>query len=195
MSVYVRNQPVAGDDLSVSQPFLVNNTNQADTSFGVDHYAFSDATANNGYHKKVTNPDQTTDPATTTAPILYGRQVTAPLGVLQFSRGPSNAVPSPVTMLQSSSTPIVLAAGASSNVLDFTGISLATFLFYFYDSVVGNKNITYGFWNGTTFSTSNLLSAVTNLGPAIVGNVLTIKNVSSPALNNVYWTLEFLRIQ
>lgn len=54
--VYTRNQPVAGDDLSVSQPILAANTNAADDSFGVDHFPFSNLTSSNGFHQKVTIP-------------------------------------------------------------------------------------------------------------------------------------------
>lgn len=60
---YVRNQPIAGDDLDISQPKLVTNTNGADDSFGVDHFQFSDTSANNGFHKKVTLAQVAADPA------------------------------------------------------------------------------------------------------------------------------------
>jgi len=63
MASYIRNQPVATDDLSVSAPILANNTNKADDSFGVDHFQFSDQTANNGFHKKVTLPGNIAAPA------------------------------------------------------------------------------------------------------------------------------------
>jgi len=42
---------LAADFLSSSQPILLGNTNASDDSFGVDHYQFSDTTANNGRHK------------------------------------------------------------------------------------------------------------------------------------------------
>lgn len=54
--VYTRNQPVATDDLSVSQPIVAVNTNAADDSFGVDHFPFSNLTSSNGFHQKVTIP-------------------------------------------------------------------------------------------------------------------------------------------
>ena len=60
--VYTRNQPIASDDLSVSQPFLAANTNQADDSFGIDHYQFSNLTVNNGFHKQVTLPGNVSAP-------------------------------------------------------------------------------------------------------------------------------------
>lgn len=60
---YIRNQPVATDDLSVSAPILSANTNKADDSFGIDHYQFSDLTANNGFHKRVTLPGNAAVPA------------------------------------------------------------------------------------------------------------------------------------
>lgn len=68
--VYLLNQPVATDDLSVSQPILAANTNSADASFGIDHFAFSNLTVNNGFHQKVTLPG--TGLATPTPAANYG---------------------------------------------------------------------------------------------------------------------------
>ena len=49
--VYTRSQP-ADVDVGISRPILAANTDQADTSFGIDHVAFSVAT-NAGYHKHI----------------------------------------------------------------------------------------------------------------------------------------------
>lgn len=48
---YNPNIPNATDLLSNSQGQIKANFGKADTSFGTDHYAFSDATVNNGMHK------------------------------------------------------------------------------------------------------------------------------------------------
>lgn len=56
MSIYNPNIPQPTDDLSDSQGQLLQNFNKADTSFGTDHYRFSDLTVNNGYHQRVTLP-------------------------------------------------------------------------------------------------------------------------------------------
>lgn len=60
---YLRNQPIATDDLSVSQPILAANTNASDDSFGIDHFKFSDLTTSNGFHRKVTIPGNVAVPA------------------------------------------------------------------------------------------------------------------------------------
>jgi len=50
--------PLPTDVLSVSQQDIRGNFSQANTSFGVDHYAFNDITAQNGIHKQVRMKNQ-----------------------------------------------------------------------------------------------------------------------------------------
>lgn len=51
--VYTLNRPQAVELLSDSQPIIRDNFNQANTSFGVDHYDFVDGTAQNGQHNVI----------------------------------------------------------------------------------------------------------------------------------------------
>lgn len=200
---YNPNIPQPTDILSDSQGDLLGNFQALDTSFGIDHYKFSDLTANNGFHNKVTtpvfvaNPPTGLPPVTVANPVFYGFQQTAPLGVLQYSRGPNNAVPTPVTMIQSSSTPIVLASGASTNVLDFTGITNAMFNLWAVNNGApqGARLYFFGGWDGATFTAIGLgpIDSV-NLTATNAGNTLRVTNTAGAPLNNVYWTLQFLRI-
>lgn len=57
------NIPQPSDLLSDSQGDLLGNMSQLDTSFGVDHFAFSNLTSNNGFHQKVTLPGNLAAPA------------------------------------------------------------------------------------------------------------------------------------
>lgn len=61
--VFNRNRPTAGEKLSNSQPLIRDNFNSSDDTFGVDHYAFSDTTANNGRHKDIHIVKRVGDPA------------------------------------------------------------------------------------------------------------------------------------
>jgi hypothetical protein len=205
--VYTRNQPVASDDLDISQPFLTNNTNGADDSFGIDHYKFSDLTANNGFHNKVTTPQFLTSPpslpsvppTTTTNPIFYGYQQldgsgvpTNNLGLLQYSRGPTNAVPTPVTYLQSPVTPIVLTPGSTTNVFNFAGLTQALAVLYASDFIIGTNIDAFVTWNGTTLTVG---SSGTVMSAVVSGSILQLKsNASSGNLTSVAWTLQFVRI-
>jgi hypothetical protein len=199
--VYTRNQPVAGDDLDVSQPFLVNNTNSSDDSFNVNHYGFSNLTANNGKHDNIQTPlirgsIHPTTPAGECA--FYAMQDTNNLGLIQYSKGPSNAVATPVTFLQSPSTPISLASGGSTtNVLDFTGISVALAVIYATDSVNQLADLEYYVaWGNNSFNLRQIfVPGLQGFGAVTNGNILQIRNNSSTSLNNVYWTLQLLRIQ
>lgn len=214
---YVRNEPVASDDLTVSQPKLATNTNSSDDSFGVDHYKFSNTTSSNGFHNQVTTPQffasttippvyPTVLPVTVANPVLFAFQPTdgagtptTNIGLLQYSQGPNNAVPTPITTLQSPLAGINLAFNATSNVLDFTGAGITTFALA----------VLYVIRTGTLTSNSFMVSFVAGgskfvglIGPnplssinaQFSGNVLQIKN-NFGAADTFYWTLQFIRIQ
>lgn len=203
MSTFLPNIPTANQQLDFSQGQLLTNNQALDAIFGIDHYKFSNVTANQGFHNQVTTPGFVATPptglppVTTTNPILYGFQQTAPLGLLQYSRGPSNAIPTPITFIQSTSAGINLANNATTLVLDFTGIPQAIFNFYAVSMnfpVGSNFNTSTAYWNGAAFS----LGTQTNENLALIasGNQLLLKNISGgPAVNNIFWTLQFLRLQ
>jgi hypothetical protein len=200
MTIYTRNQPIATDDLDISQPQLFNNTNAADTIFGFEHYAFSDKTADRGLHNTVTTPSYVATPSTglppttTVNPIFYGFQQTTPLGILQFSRGPNDAVPTPLTNIQSPTGGITLLAGGSTNLLDFTGINIANFYIIAFDKINVNASMfNVSFWNGTSFI--GIISIGQGFTINSSGNILQIKNTTAVDFTQVYWTLNFNRIQ
>lgn len=199
------NIPQPTDDLSDSQGDLLTNNGALDTSFGIDHYKFSDPTSSNGFHNKVTTPVFVANPPTglppdTSAgfPIFYGFQQTAPIGVIQWSRGPSNAVPSPVTILQSTSAAITLANLATSNVLDFTGLTSA------FGMIIASNNsaplarsAAYVVWDGNSslLFVGALPNGLGNLSINTSGNVLRVQNNSGSPMSNIYWSLQLFRAQ
>jgi hypothetical protein len=199
--------PQAGDFLSVSQGQILNNFSKANTSFGIDHYPFSDLTANNGKHNKITtpvfvdNPPSGLPPVTIAAePKMYAFQDSANVGVINYSRGPLNSVPTPITNLQSPSTALVMAPTTTINVLDFTGLARAFCLLF-----AGNAEtaptlarvVALIFWTGAPANilTIDVLSGTSLLTPQVSSTILQIKN-SSPlvSLLNVYWTLQMQRL-
>lgn len=205
MSTFNGNIPQPGDELEDSQQDLLNNNLQLDTSFGVDHYNFSDGTANNGKHTEVTTPDQAAHVSTAAdEPKLYAmRDAATPpnVPVIQYSRGGSDAVPTPVTNLQSPATPIILgASGNTTNVLDCAGITRAIFMLYAFDTTATNsRSTTLVFWSGS-FKIVPLLSdsGAARLTATNTGDILQLKNSTGTpgfALNNVYWTLDMLRLE
>lgn len=197
MPIYTRSQPVATDKLSTSQPILKDNTDSSDDSFSVDHYPFSNLTSNNGKHKQATTVVQGSLPTTSTDPILVAYQPYAVIGALQYSCGPSAAVPTPITKLQSPSAAIVLPFGQSTNVLNFTTIPKAMFRLtaadYTYSS--GSNRAIYDnvmCWNGTSFVSIQVSNTI--LGPSSTGAQLKLTNFALSGSLNVFWVLEFLRI-
>lgn len=213
MSIYNPSIPQPGDDLSDSQPKILANFNRANSSFGVDHYAFADLTANNGKHNQITTPAYIANPPTGLPPVtavaepkIYAFQDTAGVGVINYSRGPSNAVPSPITSLQSTSAAIVLLNNGTTNILDFTGLARAFVTLIAADltdmTITGiNKfNISNIFWNGSAFFIPSQITIQTTIPQNLLlvaqasGNILQLKNISGATLSNVYWTLKLNRL-
>lgn len=209
MAVFDPNVPQAFQLLSNSQNDLLSNMMALDTSFGIDHYKFSDATANNGFHNTVTtplvtpNPGPTFNPPATAAgiPKFYAMQDSANLGVIQYSRGPNNAVPTPVTSIQSPAAAQSINALATIPIFDFSGLARAMCHFQIMDTATlgtGQSaaicDIYYtGGSPGTFALTTYLTGLTTRYQFLIAGNVFTVKNNSGTALTNIYWSLQFLR--
>ena len=202
MCAFKNNIPLSTNNLArESQQDLLNNNIQLDASFGVDHYTFSNLTANNGFHNQVTTPliVGAIHPTTAAAvPKFYAMQDSANLGVIQYSRGPSNAVPTPQTFLQSTQAAIVLAPSGTTNILDFTGLTQAIMMVYASDKINFSlaRIVAYVYWTGAAFESVTL---TTTAGNSLViqntGNILQLKNTSGVVtLNDVYWQVEFLRI-
>jgi len=191
--------PLATQQQSASQPQIRTNFSTANTVFNKDHYAFSDLTGNAGHHQVIQSPVQSAHAIPTTNPELYGMQDSSNIGVLQYSRAPSqttgNALPTP---LSSFSSPIVgqtLANGSSVNILDFSGLTLCIANVYAFSTVTIYPLSTTVFWKGSSFayfpySTSNSVALTDS------GSTLSIKNISGNDFTaSLYWTIEFVRIQ
>ncbi len=201
MPVYQPNIPTGTVNLDVDYLNLQGNFDQANIVYGTDHYPFDNATPNQGFHNVVTtppfvdNPPTGLPPVTAANPKFYAFQAYPALGVLHFSRGPNNAVPCPVTFLNSPSTPIVLNALASTNVLDFTGFSFAMCVLQAMSDTATTDKTTVSQqirWSQNNFNT--FAAPTSSLGVTRTGNILQLVNLGGAPLN-VYWTLQIIRIQ
>lgn len=197
-----KNIPQPTDRLAKSQQDLLANNLQLNTSFGINHYPFDDISSNNGFHTHITTPliPGSAHPITTTTTEFYAMQDSVNTGLLQYSRGPNNAVPSPVTCLQSPSSSINLAPGGSTNVLDFTGIT-GVVLATLYASNIGAQQTrleTFVRWRSTGgpfLQTTDIIIPADILSSQVSGTILQIKNNSgSQNLANVFWTLRIHRM-
>lgn len=213
--------PQPTDFLSDSQNDLLQNNLQLDVSFGIDHYTFSDGTADNGKHNYVTTPKAVNVPPTVTGhPDItatqlrfYAMQDTVELGLLQYSRGwdtlnATSAVPSPLTRLHSTATALTMPAGpATINLMDFTNVKTLAFLDVYVTNFEGGGSfVEMGYhvtWRGSntapsSFRISQLFnSSLPNIVIGASGNILQIQKTGAGAvaLNQLYWTMSFLRIQ
>lgn len=196
---FLQNIPQPADNLDFSQSELLTNNQALDGIFGIDHYKFSNSTANQGFHNKVTtpvfvdSPPTGLPPVTTSNPILYAFQDSVNLGVLQYSRGPNSSAPTPITCFQSPLTPITLVANTPQTVLDFTGLPLCIASFYCVSMNGTAGTIEYVLkWSGTALFSNAVIASGAVLSIQITGNILQI--LSTLGLTNVYWSLRFHRI-
>jgi hypothetical protein len=127
-------------------------------------------------------------------------QDSVPVGLLNYSKGPSNAVPSPITYLQGG--PLNLIFNTPQNVLDFTGLARAIFTIYVADFTnlsVTNTNYINAIWNGSAFVFPVQPAAGTGAVSILVqasGNVLQLKNqILIAPTPNVYYSLKLHRLQ
>jgi hypothetical protein len=198
------NIPQPGDNLSDSQGQLLVNNISLNNSFGVDHYTFNDLTANNGKHNQVTTPLITPLGHPTTIanePKFYAMQDTMNLGVLQYSRGGSNAVPTPITFINSTAAGISMPRNTTINLLDFVGVIVGIFEVFAVGKgtapTVEYRTLGTFYWDGTSFTQFG--NGVSSLALQIdfSGSIVQLTNlISSPSvLSNVYWTIRFIRIQ
>lgn len=209
---FVPNIPQPTDFLSASQEDLRQNNLQLDTSFGIDHYTFSNLTVNNGKHNQVTTPliIGAVHPTTSATDMkFYAMQDTAPIGLLQYSRGwdasgSISGVPSPVSYLQSPNAAQVLGDNINDvvNILDFTGVTQ----YAIGKIIIWNKSTTRNFmmentftWNGT--ASTMTFHAIENTFPVSIvlemnANIMRIRrdNTTSLGVQNLYWSIEFYRI-
>lgn len=70
MTSFLRNIPSGSVDLNIDYQNLQNNFNQSDTSFGVDHVAFS-VPVNNGYHTNIHSIPNSTTTVNNNGPTNY----------------------------------------------------------------------------------------------------------------------------
>lgn len=203
MPSYTRDVPTATQFQSVSQSIIKDNFNSIDDTFRVDHYGFS-ATPNIGQHRQVTTPDLTIHPPNGATPIIYAKnEGTTNLGLLQYSKGPNRTiegdqVSSPLTFIQSPQTPISLTAGQRTIVFNFNGITRAFCRVYAANFASPHKyNFASVVWDGpnTNFNINLEVSTSLNLDIDASGSNLRVGNTSGGTLNNIYWTLTFLRIE
>ncbi len=180
--------PQPGDNLSKSQQDLLNNNGTLNVWSLKDHYAFNDGTVNSGFHNTVTQPQIITnsDPTTTANPILYSIKRGSSFPVLQYSRGVSNQVPSPVTTIQSPVTPVTVAMNGRTTCAvstDFNNVAATAVVSLDTSQNVNLRiNAIYSPSGGLTFELGGTKQ-------------LLLKNKSNANnYNNVYWTLKILRV-
>lgn len=200
--VYNPGVPTGTVDLNVDYLNLQGNFQQANIVYGTDHYPFDNATPNQGFHNLVTtppfvdNPPTGLPPVTVANPKFYAFQQYAALGVLQYSRGPNNAVPTPLTSLNAGPFSLNALVGFTS-VIDFSGFTrVMAILSAFNDTNLTGKAsfstfiaFSQGTFNIASTGTPSVLSA------GSIGTVLIVRNNSSSNLTNVYWALQFIRIE
>lgn len=200
---YQANIPNPNDFISDSQPSIRTNFGQLNTQFSVDHVALT-AGSDNGKHNQVTTPVSASHPATVAQePIFYAMEDDPTVGTLHFSRGESNAVPTPLTSIHSSTAPIAIGANTNVAMLDFSGLTRAFGECWGanLDGAVPAWGWSPFFFDGTVFINGpgafGLVDPQLNSGIQFLasGTVLNIRNYTLNAYASVYWTIKFSRLE
>jgi hypothetical protein len=199
MSVLIRNVPQPTDILSDSQADLENNNNAIDSSFGVDHYAASNLSANNGKHQVLQMPVQTPQPVTTVDPMFYSfQQPAGNAGILQYMCQAGGLVQSPITPIQSSAAGISIASSGTVTIFNFSSMP---YCFGYFNgmgilstspaSIVSSQG--YFYWSGSQGLVRN--SAPVSMPLSFSGNLLIITALTGAfSVSSFSWTLGFNRI-
>lgn len=200
MPVYQTGIPTGTVNLDVDYLNLQGNFQQLNIVYGTDHYPFDNATPNQGFHNLVTtppvvnNPPDGLPPATAANPKLYAFQQYGALGVLQYSRGPTNAVPTPLTNFNSPVTPVPLGPSpATINVIDFVGMAFAFCHIYALDIINPSQAVATVIWTGSQILITTL-NSLSNLVTIASGSILQLKN-TGPNPKSVFWSLQLIRVQ
>ena len=194
----IRDEPIATDFLSVSQPKLKTNTNDFDDAIGVDHVAASSASGNAGKHTIIQHVEEASIPSTTDDLKTFTYEPLSALGPLLYNRKENDAIPTPLSCLQSGSAAITIAPSGTSNILDFSGMPYCYGLvFITADFSSATRFPLYNFfWDGSAGYTSLITPSVVNLIIAEFStSTLRLRNpVGSSTYSNLAWTVEFKRI-
>lgn len=199
------NIPQAADALSKSQLQLLNNNININTSYGIDHYDFADDTANKGFHNQVTTP--IIDPAghpNTTADYcrFYAMQDDPTLPILQYSRGVSDAVPTPVTNVQGPTGGETVPSTSTIDILDYSTLVDLACEVYAYPlnlltiptQAVTAQVMIYAAVPGTPAGRIISSGGGGALTIQFGANVLQIANSSGSGIA-VHWVIKILRMQ
>ena len=196
--IYKKNIPQPTDGQDVSQNDLLNNFKQLDTSFGVDHIDYSDVSGDTGKHNTVTYVVQAAIPLTPVNEIKeFSFEVTANTKEIHFTRGPSDATPTPLTSLNSSGF-IAIAAATEVVILDCTGIARTMINCWGFDDPLSNNvYAVYEFiWDGAFFKR---ISSEDNGGmkwvTSDVNKTLSLRNNNAFGFTKTYWTVKFIRLE
>lgn len=203
MSTYLPSIPQPNDNLDFSQGQLLGNFQALDTVYGIDHYEFSNGTANSGFHDQITTPAHIGGEPTTAAnlPLIYGLSVGGNLQVAQFAKASNiaNTVPGfPLTGLESPAAATSINTGSTVDVFNFTGLARAMCILVASNMGAPVRNyVAYVVWDGTTATAVTISPAILIGFGAVVSTstILQLSNITGTNMTDVYWSLQFLRVQ
>lgn len=188
---YKANVPQPADFLSDSQGDILDNFAQLDASFDIDHVKYSDPTADNGKHKTVTYVVQAPEPSTAANEVKsFSFLPSANIGELEFSRGPNDAVSTPLTNLHGT---VSFTGVGVVDIIDLTGLSLAFCLVYAYRKTTNSWYVSAeGFYN-SSLGLEVRDRASNNLRVITSGNKIQLSNTSGQTFD-ADWTIQFYRL-
>lgn len=204
MPVYQPGIPTGTVNLDVDYLNLQGNFTQANIVYGTDHYPFDNATPNQGFHNVVTTPVVVNNPPDGLPPAtaagickFYSFQQYSAIGPLQWSRGPSNAIPTPLTSLNGGPFNMPTLTN-SPTIIDFAGFNkVIAVLTGFNDAPASADKKPMNSLIVFSQGTSNLGTTVSpgSMGAIMTGTQLAIRNQTATTAGAYYYNLRFLRLE
>lgn len=188
--VYNDNIPQPQDPLSVSQGDILENFKQLNIIYGTDHIAY-DSPVDVGKHKTVTYVTQETEPNTVANEVKsFSFVPSTDLGEIEFSKGPNDPVPTPLTSLHSVPAGIDIPTNSTVDILNFSNFSFAIAELYAF-KVDGEYRVSTLIYDGTSIKLTTG-QGVGSLGWQKTANILQLKNTGTNV--KIHWSVKFIRV-
>jgi hypothetical protein len=191
---YTPDTPLPTDYLNtISQPIFRQNFNQLNISFGIDHYPFSDLTANNGYHKQVSLTNLATPVSlpvgTNVKGIFYTNIDNNNINQAFFYNGTNNFQITPclpvrvavnftgAAVIQGTAFNVATVTGTNPYTITFTNPTPSVNYLPFASIQDTSANPTIVKWNRTSLVTGSLVMSVVNQNGTLV-SAGSIQNIN-----------------
>ena len=187
---------LGGDQPTQTRTVFNTNFSRIKTIVDADHQWNDSADATDGQHT-VINHKQESVPAAAAICKTYSAEVNSTIGDIVYSLGITGKASgdghTPLTSYHSNGT-VTLGTSSSTDLIDFTGVTRSLFEITFYNVTQDVLGFYRGAWDGVKFRAwgNNTSASAVTVSPT--GNKMRISNSSAGSTIDVFWTINFIRL-